>query len=120
MKLKSLYKYSIAFAVILVATVSCKRDPSNPGTEYAPNMYLPVGYEPFRQEKANPINPMGLTMRLPVEGTVARRNYNTTFGEGDSAKVDLMVYNIPADSFSISERVLKNPVPLYEKSLAEG
>jgi len=67
MKLKSLYKYSIAFAIILVAAVSCKRDPSNPGKEYAPNMYLPVGYEPYRQEKANPINPMGLTMRLPVE-----------------------------------------------------
>lgn len=120
MKLKSLYRSTGALIVLLTLMISCKRDPNNPGTEYAPNMYLPVGYEPYKQEKANPINPMGLTMRLPVEGTVARRNYKTTFGEGDSAKVDLMVYNIPADSIEIAERVLKNPVPLTEKSLAEG
>lgn len=120
MKLKSLYRNSIALAIILIAAISCKRDPNSTGTQYAPNMYLPVGYEPYRQEKPNPINPMGLTMRLPVQGTVARRNYHTSFGEGDSAAVDLMIYNIPADSIEISERVLKNPVPLTEKSLAEG
>lgn len=106
--------------MLLVIASSCKKDPNNPGKEYAPNMYLPVGYEPYKQEKPNPVNPMGLTMRLPVQGTIARRNYNTKFGEGDSARVDLMVYNIPADSIGISERVLKNPIPLTEKSLAEG
>ena len=120
MKLKSLYRYSLALTVILIAAFSCTRDPNDPGKQYAPNMYLPVGYEPYKQEKPNPINPMGLTMRLPVEGTVARRNYSTSFGSGDSAKVDLMVYNIPADSISISEKVLKNPVPLNENTLAEG
>ena len=121
MKLENLYKYSGSLVVmLLLITTSCSRDPNDPGKEYAPNMYLPVGYEPYKQEKPNPINPMGLTMRLPVEGTVARRNYKTTFGEGDSANVDLMVYNIPADSISISERVLKNPIALNEQSLAEG
>lgn len=121
MKFRDLYKYSGALMVMVMLTmVSCDRDPNNPGTEFAPNMYLPVGYEPFKQEKPNPINPQGLTMRLPVEGTVARRNYKTSFGEGDSAQVDLMVYNIPADSISIAEKVLKNPVPLNEKTLAEG
>ncbi|PWJ60155.1 cbb3-type cytochrome c oxidase subunit III [Dyadobacter jejuensis] len=106
--------------VLLVFVTACSKDPNDPGKEYAPNMYLPVGYEPFRQEKPNPINPMGITMRLPVEGTVARRNYTTQFGEGDSAQVDLMVYNIHADSIEVSSRVLKNPVPLNEKTLAEG
>jgi mono/diheme cytochrome c family protein len=120
MKLKNLYKYSSALAIVSIMAVSCQRDPNNPGKEFAPNMYLPVGYEPFRQEKANPINPMGLTMRLPVDGTVARRNYNTEFGAGDSAKVDLMIYNIPADSIEISAKVLKNPIPLTDASLAEG
>lgn len=120
MRLRDLYKLIGIPAMLLVVASSCKKDPSNPGKEYAPNMYLPVGYEPYKQEKPNPINPMGLTMRLPVQGTIARRNYNTKFGEGDSAKVDLMVYNIPADSIAISERVLKNPIPLTEKSLAEG
>lgn len=121
MKLRNLYKLSGTLIVMVMLTmVSCDRDPNNPGTEYAPNMYLPVGYEPFKQEKPNPINPQGLTMRLPVDGTVARRNYKTSFGDGDSAQVDLMVYNIPADSISIAEKVLKNPVPLNEKTLAEG
>jgi mono/diheme cytochrome c family protein len=119
MRLKSLYKY--LFMVAVIATVSaCKRGENDPGKEFAPNMYLPVGYEPFKQEKANPINPMGLTMRLPVAGTVARRNYRTSFGDSDSATVDLMVYNIPADSIAIAERVLKNPIPLTDGTLAEG
>src|SRR5215217_1200132 len=120
MKFKSLHKGMLIGAIVLVVASGCKKDPSDPGKEYAPNMYLPVGYEPYKQEKANPINPMGLTMRLPVAGTVARRNYRTSFGEADSAGVDLMIYNIPADSISISERVLKNPIPLNDKSLAEG
>jgi mono/diheme cytochrome c family protein len=121
MKLKNIYNYSgILVVMVMLALVGCNRDPNNPGTEFAPNMYLPVGYEPFKQEKPNPINPMGLTMRLPVEGTVARRNYQTSFGSGDSSRVDLMVYNIPADSIEIAAKVLKNPVPLTDKSLAEG
>jgi len=121
MKFKNMNRYSgILFVMLLVVNLSCSRDPNDPGKEYAPNMYLPVGYEPYKQEKPNPINPMGLTMRLPVEGTVARRNYQTSFGAGDSANVDLMVYNIPADSISISEKILKNPIALNEQSLAEG
>ena len=121
MKLKNLYKLLNTLIVVgLLATFSCQRDPNNPGKEYAPNMYLPVGYEPYKQEKSNPVNPMGLTMRLPVEGTVARRNYRTTFGDADSANIDLMVYNIPGDSISIAERVLKNPIPLNEQSVSEG
>lgn len=120
MKLKSLYRNLLVVAVLLTAAAGCKKDPNNPGKEYAPNMYLPVGYEPYKQEKANPINPQGLTMRLPVAGTVARRNYHTNFGSSDSAVVDLMVYNIPADSIEIAEKVLRNPVPLNEKTLAEG
>ncbi len=120
MKLKSLYRNLLVAAVLLTAAAGCKKDPNNPWKEYAPNMYLPVGYEPYKQEKANPINPQGLTMRLPVAGTVARRNYTTSFGQSDSAVVDLMVYNIPADSIEIAEKVLKNPVPLNEKTMAEG
>lgn len=114
------YKYTIALLGGLIAFTSCTRDPKNPGLEFAPNMYLSVGYEPFRQVEANPINPMGLNMRLPVAGTVSRANYDTKFGAGDSAKIDLMVYNISKDSIGIAERTLTNPVPLNEKTLAEG
>ena len=99
---------------------SCGKDPNDPGKEFAPNMYESVGYEPYRQTKANPINPQGLNMRLPVDGTVARRNYKTSFGAGDSATTDLMIYNIHADSIEVSSKMLKNPVPLNDATLAEG
>ena len=120
MNFKNIRTYIIAGVAISTALSSCKRDPNNPGLEFAPNMYLSEGYEPYRQVKANPINPMGLNMRDPVAGTVSRANYDTRFGTGDSAKVDLMVYNIPKDSIGIAERTLTNPVPLNEKTLAEG
>ncbi len=120
MNFRNKYKYVLVVAFFAVAVSSCKRDPQNPGLEFAPNMYWSLGYEPFRQIKAHPINPMGLNMRNPVEGTVSRRNYDTKFGSGDSVKIDFMVYNVPKDSISIAERTLVNPVPMNEKSLAEG
>lgn len=115
-------RYGLALTVVALAlgVSGCGSNPNNPGVEYAPNMYYPVGYEPYRQIDPNPINPMGLNMRQPVEGTVSRRNYNTQFGSGDSARVDIMMYNLPKDSIGIAERTLTNPVPLTEQSLAEG
>lgn len=120
MKLKNLYNLIGLFVILLIVSVGCRRDNNDPGKEFAPNMYVSVGYEPFRQIVANPINPMGLSMRLPVEGTIARRNYQTQFGTGDTAVVDLMIYDIHADSIEVSARILKNPIPLNEKTLAEG
>ncbi|MVM40133.1 c-type cytochrome [Spirosoma sp. HMF3257] len=111
---------ALAIIGLLVVGASCKKGHDNTGVEYAPQMYDAVGYEPYRQIRPNTINPQGLNMRLPARGTVARPNYHTTFGEGSDAKTDLMMYNIPADSIGIAERVLTNPIPETEKSLAEG
>jgi mono/diheme cytochrome c family protein len=61
-----------------------------------------------------------MNMRVPAAGSIARRNFQTTFGNGDSAKTDLMYYNLLADSIGYAEKVLSNPVPVTEKSLAEG
>ena len=99
---------------------SCGNDPNSPGKEFAPNMYTPVGYEPYRQIEKNPLNPQGSNLWLPVEGTVARRNHKTSFGVGDSTSRDLMIYNIPSDSVEIASRVLKNPIPKTDAVLAEG
>jgi mono/diheme cytochrome c family protein len=99
---------------------SCQRSHDDTGWEFAPNMYLSVGYEPYVQVNKNNINADGKNMREPVPNTVSRRNYKTSFGEGDSSMVDLMMYNVPKDSISIAERVLINPVPNNEKSLKEG
>jgi mono/diheme cytochrome c family protein len=136
MKFQVINKYVGVLAVAAIAFTSCKRDPNDTGWEFAPNMYRSVGYEAYKQVDKHPINPMGLNMREPVSGTVARQHYTNVggrdFGGGDSTaavnsnstnmegSTDLMVYNIPKDSIRTAERVLKNPVPLNEKTLAEG
>ncbi len=109
------------FVMLSVVFASCSTH-NDTGTEFAPNMYYSVGYEPMSQieGEANTINPLGMNMRLPVKGTVARRNYQTKFGEGDSVSTDLMLYKLNPDSIEISEKILKNPIPETEKSLAEG
>jgi mono/diheme cytochrome c family protein len=116
------YKGVVTLAIVglMFTGVACKRSHNNTGLEFAPQMYDAVGYEPYRQVKENSINPEGLNMRLPAPGTVARPNYTTKFGSGDSSKTDLMLYNIPKDSIEIAERVLTNPIPANDKNLADG
>lgn len=110
------------FGIVFIALLSACDNHNNTGLEFAPNMYYSVGYEPMSQleGESNKINPLGMNMRVPVKGTLARRNYQTKFGVGDSSKVDLMVYNLPADSIAVAEKTLKNPIPETEASLAEG
>ncbi|HEV7346728.1 cytochrome c [Telluribacter sp.] len=135
MNFKRINKYVGALAVLAIACSGCQRDPNDTGWEFAPNMYRPVGYEPFKQVEQNPINPMGMNMREPVAGTVARQHYTNVGGEelggGDSTAAvnqsspleqgpDIMVYNVSKDSLETASRVLRNPVPLNEKTLAEG
>lgn len=108
-------------ALVVIVLMSLKRGYNQTELEYSPNMYRDVGYEPLKQVNPNSINPMGMNMRYPVKGTVAKRNYNTRFGTADSTAVeDLMVYDIPADSIAIAERTLTNPVPLTDATLKEG
>jgi mono/diheme cytochrome c family protein len=140
MHIQSKYKLVFAWLVTVGLFTACGRDYNNTGVEFAPNMYHPVAYEPYQQiikegdegkrvieegeasdyESANSYNPYGMSMRLPVKGTVARRNYQTIYGEGDSAVTDLMVYTIGKDSIGVAERTLKNPLPASEEVLAEG
>lgn len=136
------FQHTVKFAGIVCISLlaSCKADYNDPGTEYAPNMYHPVAYEPYKQiknnddegireipegepsdyESTNSYNPYGMSMRLPVKGTISRRNFQTIYGEGDSSVTDLMIYNIHRDSIQVAERVLKNPIPATEEALAEG
>ena len=112
---------TLTFVGLLAAGTSCKRGHDNTGVEYAPQMYDAVGYEPYRQIRPNTINPEGLNMRLPAQGTVARPNYRETTENGSSnVATGLLTYNIPADSIGMSERVLTNPIPDSDKTLAEG
>ncbi|MDX1903352.1 MAG: cytochrome c [Thermonemataceae bacterium] len=104
--------------------VSCERGNEDPGTEFSPNMYVSLAYDPYSQvaDSANKINPMGLNMRNSAKGTVARRNYATTYTDASGKTYDmgLMVYNIHKDSLEQASRILLNPVPANKETLAEG
>jgi len=102
---------------------SCGSDPNDTGTEFAPNMYHSVAYEPMSQTEGdtNTINPHGMNMRLPVKGTVARNK----FSGPDSLKKalldqDLISRGIPHDSISYSEAALKNPLEATPENIEAG
>lgn len=107
--------------------VGCGASGDNQGTEYAPNMYHSVAYEPLKQVtdesagqwvnssedpdvgeyySSNPNNEFGMNMRMPVEGTVRRGDY--------------IPIRIPKDSFALAERVLVNPLDSSAAVVAEG
>ena len=89
-------KYSFAFIIIAgMALLSCGAEGDNPGTEYAPQMYHSVPYEPLSQitdreagewltstdngeggefYNSNPHNPYNMTMRTPPPNTVPRND----------------------------------------------
>jgi cytochrome c2 len=122
MKLHRYIKFS-AFCMGL-ALFSCERGPNDPGTEFAPNMYVSNAYEPFSivAGEPNKINPYGINMREPAQGTVARRNYKTTYVDEAGREYDLglMVYRTHKDSIEWAEKNLKNPLPMTKEILAEG
>ena len=64
--------YFLGLGVIAAAFSACTSGGDNPGIEYAPDMYVSKGYEPFSQVRKSEYNPYGMTMRLPVAGTIAR------------------------------------------------
>jgi mono/diheme cytochrome c family protein len=64
--------YTLLTGLVAVGISSCISNGDNPGIEYAPNMYVSEAYEPYSQDKKFETNPNGMTMRLPVNGTVAR------------------------------------------------
>lgn len=116
---------NISFAVAIatfstVALTSCN-DPNKTGWEFAPNMYNSRAYEPLSQVDylKNDYNKDGKNMREPVEGTVSRRNYETSFLQDDSTVInDLLIY--PNDTITVAEANWKNPIPWSEKVEEEG
>jgi Cytochrome C oxidase, cbb3-type, subunit III len=92
----------------------------NTGYEYSPNMYYSQAYEPQTQIAKNTINAGGSNMRTPVKGTLARRNFNTSFVQDDSTVItDLMAYDISKDNIVAAEG-LANPIPWSEANEDAG
>lgn len=118
-----IYKNILKLCLLLVTAFSmfACNDPNSTGWEFAPNMYNSRAYEAQTQWRENGVNPHGMNMRLPVEGTVSKRMYNTKFMQDDSTWVeDLMMYDIPKDSFELAGRVLVNPISWSETVEKEG
>ena len=112
--------YILALAsALLLFLAGLKPDHNSTGTEYAPQMYHAVGYEPLSQIDSNNINPLGMNMRVPAAGTVKRQLMRDSVERGIAA-MNLIARNIPADSMSYSERLLSNPIPNTEANLAKG
>ena len=118
----SIHKFTLLVG-LTAGLVSCGDDHNDTGTEFAPNMYNSVGYEPMTQLQGdtNKINPLGMNMRLPVEGTVSRKKYSGA----DSLKKaflaqELVAKTVPSDSISYSEALLKNPLTATPENIEAG
>ncbi|MFT4521380.1 MAG: mono/diheme cytochrome c family protein [Bacteroidia bacterium] len=66
------------FAILGVSVLfgGCYSSGNDPGIEYAPNMYVSEAYEAYSQTQEMEYNPYGMTMRMPVKGTIARGQMN--------------------------------------------
>jgi mono/diheme cytochrome c family protein len=123
----------VAVAAILTA---CTAGGDDQGTEYAPNMYHSVAYEPYSQitdkdagrwltsiefsnedgngghaefYNSNPYNPFRMNLRMPPPNTVSRN------------KSGVLPYRIPKDSLEIAaRRVSPLDTAMNKAILAEG
>jgi mono/diheme cytochrome c family protein len=93
MKLNHIIKYTAILALPIMSIMSCVSSGDNPGIEYAPNMYISQAYEPYSQDRKFATNPHGMTMREPVNGTIARGQLNYVYpypnsGDGYAASAE--------------------------------
>jgi mono/diheme cytochrome c family protein len=123
---KSLF-IGFSVAVLLAA---CSAGGNNQGTEYAPNMYHSVAYEPLTQItdedagrlitsieypdghaeffNSNKYNPNRMNMRTPPANTVKRNAQGW------------LPYRITKDSLAYAAKTLKNPLDSTAAILADG
>lgn len=128
--MKNLYRtvYLISVGITVLASFSsCRKDPNNPGTEYASQMYHSVPYEglsqvtdPSRDDyNTNVNNPHNMNMREPVSGTIKINGYNPKVGQ--TPQEDLMLYNnLTKDDFELAGSTLVNPIEKSDVVIEEG
>jgi mono/diheme cytochrome c family protein len=98
----------IILGLIIIGLYACKSRGENTGIEYAPDMYVSKGYEPYTQTRHMKYNANGMTMRLPVTGTIARGQLDYVYDYPDSP-----------DGYEASAANV-NPVEKSELNLLEG
>jgi mono/diheme cytochrome c family protein len=118
----SINKFTLVVG-LTAGLLSCGDDHNDTGTEFAPNMYNSVGYEPMTQLQGdtNKINPYGMNMRLPVAGTVSRKKYTgaDSIQQAFLAQ-ELLAKTVPNDSLSYSAALLKNPLAATPENIEAG
>ena len=125
-----LIKSLVVGAAVTWVLSGCGARGDNPGTEYAPNMYHSVAYDPLSQItdegagrwltsieypdghaeffNSNKLNPHRMNMREPPPNTVKR------------SPNGWLPYRIPKDSLELASRVLKNPLDSTSAIVAQG
>jgi mono/diheme cytochrome c family protein len=118
----SIHKFTLLVG-LTAGLISCGDDHNDTGTEFAPNMYNSVGYEPLTQLQGdtNKINPYGMNMRLPVAGTISRKKYTgaDSIQQAFLAQ-ELLAKTVPNDSLSYSAALLKNPLAATPENIEAG
>lgn len=129
-------KHLIKFIIPAVAALvmqGCTSRGEDPGVEYAPDMYVSKGYEPMSQVegkafqittvsgKTAALSADGKTMREPAFGTIPR---DLDF-EGGYTHINNYLWMQYPYSNSLggkdsASKMLKNPIPLNEATLASG
>lgn len=131
--MKIVKNITACFAIAIILT-SCAAGGNDQGTEYAPNMYHSVAYEPYTQitdpgagrwltsieyedghaefynSNTLNVNTMGvaMNMRTPPANTVPRN------------KQGWLPYRIPKDSLELAAKRLKNPLDSTAQVIADG
>lgn len=122
---KAIHK-TLIIGGLAALVAGCTAKGEDPGTEFSPQMYHSVAYEPLTQivdksmgewldsqpddgqgefYNSNPYNPHGMTMREPVAGTVRRGQY--------------LPYRIEKDSVAMASELV-NPYEGNDEVLADG
>ncbi|TAE00368.1 MAG: cytochrome c [Bacteroidetes bacterium] len=126
------FRYLPIIALFAFLLVSCGAQDDNAGTEYAPQMYHSVAYEPLSQvtdKQSDYFNSLPyndykgnkfLNMRTPVEGTVSRQNYvSVTKNTSNTENQEVIFYDLHKDSVDLAGRILKNPIKADSLNSAE-
>ena len=83
---------SVSLILLVFLFISCDRNRNKPGWDYFPDMFYSTAYETFTK---NPNFKDGMTMRVPVEGTVPRdfTPFNYTIEEKSRIQAGLELVN---------------------------
>ncbi|MBX2846616.1 MAG: cytochrome c [Saprospiraceae bacterium] len=107
MKPIEIAKYLAPVLLAVIVMVTCKRDYSKPGREYAPDMAHSKAYETYTKVKDNTAFEDGYTALEPAKGSIAR---GQKVYHGDDTP----------EGYTLATASDENPLALTDEALARG